>query len=157
MTSVTSGWTRSRLTHFLLSVEQSRVMRSCYGFSLCVFALSKLEGWPWRAGDCDVSRFFWKNDYRVTNPSEGVFLPHSLPHCYLSLIHHHTNRLDRSLDDFLRRSGNKIDLVVRSGHKKKECVWAEDQKGKKIVLSLINTKENKNKSQEHLFTNLMER
>lgn len=62
-----------------------------------------------------------------------------------------------SLDDLLRRSGNKIDLVVRSGHKKKECVWAEDQKGKKIVLSLINTKENKNKSQEHLFTNLMER
>lgn len=35
------------------------------------------------------------------------------------------------------------------------CVWAEDQKGGKIVQSLINTKENKNKSAKHLFTNLI--
>lgn len=60
------------------------------------------------------------------------------------------------MDDLLRRRRNKIDLLVQSGHKKKVCLWAEDQKGKKIVQSLINTKENKNKSQEHLFTNLME-
>lgn len=46
--------------------------------------------------------------------------------------------------------------MVCSSHKKKEWLWAEDQKGEEIVQSWVNTKENKNKSQEHLFTNLME-
>lgn len=47
--------------------------------------------------------------------------------------------------------------MVRGSRKKgNACVWAEDQKGeKKFVQSLINTKENKNKSGKHLFTNLM--
>ena len=41
---------------------------------------------------------------------------------------------------------------------KSKCVYGQmTRKGKKkIVQSLINTKENKNKSQERLFTNLME-
>lgn len=60
-----------------------------------------------------------------------------------------------SLDNLLRRRRNKIDLVVRGSHKKKEYVRAGDQKGGKMAQSLINTKENKNKSQEHLFTHLM--
>ena len=40
---------------------------------------------------------------------------------------------------------------------KSKCVYGQmTRKGKKNVQSLINTKENKNKSQERLFTNLME-
>lgn len=41
-----------------------------------------------------------------------------------------------SLDDLLRRRRNKIDLMIRDSHKKKECVWAEDQKGGKKCLKV---------------------
>lgn len=47
--------------------------------------------------------------------------------------------------------------MVRISHKNKVCVWAENQKGGgKMAQSLLNTKENKNKSREHLLTHSME-
>lgn len=82
-----SGWMRSPVTHYLLSVEQNRVMVEEVGAAmvsvLCTFPLLKLGGQQWRTVMCLAFLF---EAYRVTDPVGGVFLPQPLSRYYLFIF-----------------------------------------------------------------------